>query len=768
VPSLRDWLTRKQKETRRGRAELLLADRAAVWNSRSENQQLPSLLHWLQIRWWTAKRTWTPQQQKMMQKAGKYYAVRGFAVAVVIALVAWGAQESRNTLNAHHLAELLLDANIHDVPSIVRDMAPYRPRLDPLLLAAAAQAEKDHDRRKQLHASLALLPVDASQVDYLEERLLDAQPEELLVLREALAPYREQLLNHLWAVVEAPEKGKESQRLRAGAALAQYDPTSAEWLQVSPLVVHNLVRENDTLLGPWSEAYRPIKNVLFQPLADIFGDHRPERAAQRAFATNLLADYMADNAPVLADLLMDADEKQFPVIYAKHREQGEKGLPVLTGEIGRKLPADLPSSDEKREQLAKRQANAAVALLLMNQTEKVWPHLTHSPDPRARSYLIRRLVPLGADAQTISQRLDDEPDLAVRRALVLILGEFTEKELPADLHKRLLSRLQTRYQNEADPGLHAAMEWLLRQWQQQAWLRQVNDAWAKDKQQRDRRLQGIRQVLTQEKGNSQPQWYVNSQGQTFVVLPDPAEFLMGSPVTEQDREPQEVQHLRRIGRTFALAAAPVTREQYQRFRPDSLRGAVPRYPLSACPIGGMNWYDAAAYCNWLSQREGIAQDQWCYETNSRNLKPNYLHLTGYRLPTEAEIEYACRAGAITSRFYGETAELLGYYGWHYGNSPERSQPVGGKKPNDWGFFDLHGNIRTWCIESARPYPRANPGQVIEDTEELFGNVTTTVRATRGGSFILHAPSIRSANRTSLAPLLLNFFVGIRPARTIVP
>ena len=70
VPSLRDWLTRKQKETRRGRAELLLADRAAVWNARPENRQLPSLLQWLQIRWLTQKKNWTPPQRKMMRQGG--------------------------------------------------------------------------------------------------------------------------------------------------------------------------------------------------------------------------------------------------------------------------------------------------------------------------------------------------------------------------------------------------------------------------------------------------------------------------------------------------------------------------------------------------------------------------------------------------------------------------------------------------------------------------------------------------------------------------
>jgi hypothetical protein len=146
-------------------------------------------------------------------------------------------------------------------------------------------------------------------------------------------------------------------------------------------------------LGQWSEAFRPVKIRLLPSLSEIFRNQQAERAAERSVATNLLADY-ADQPHLLADLLLDADEKQFAVIYPKIKEAGEEGLPLLTGEINKKLPSDLPSSDAKREKLAKRQANAAVALLRMNQTEEVWPLLKHGPDPRVRSYLIHRLGPV--------------------------------------------------------------------------------------------------------------------------------------------------------------------------------------------------------------------------------------------------------------------------------------------------------------------------------------------------------------------------------------
>ena len=103
---------------------------------------------------------------------------------------------------------------------------------------------------------------------------------------------------------------------------------------------------------------------------------------------------------------------------------------------------------------------------------------------------------------------------------------------------------------------------------------------------------------------------------------------------------------------------------------------------------------------------GTTPDGLCYEPHEKGeygpgmkAKDKYLELSGYRLPTEAEWEYACRAGTVTSRYYGETEELLKHYGWYAKNAELRTWPVGSKKPNDWGLFDLHGNIYCWCQNS---------------------------------------------------------------------
>src|SRR5262249_8409524 len=100
VHSVREWLTRKQKETRRGRAELLLADRAAAWNARPENRQLPSLVQWIQIKWLTAKVKWTPPQRKLMQRTTRYHSVRAVVLTLLANLIGWGIFEVVGSVGA--------------------------------------------------------------------------------------------------------------------------------------------------------------------------------------------------------------------------------------------------------------------------------------------------------------------------------------------------------------------------------------------------------------------------------------------------------------------------------------------------------------------------------------------------------------------------------------------------------------------------------------------------------------------------------------------
>jgi LSD1 subclass zinc finger protein len=881
VYSLRDWLTRKQKETRRGRAELALADRAAVWNARPENRQLPSLLQWLSFHWLTARESWSPPQKKMMRKATRYHVARATVAVLLLAAATFAGlsirdhfAEQRKEIYAAGLVQQLLKADITQAPIIIAEMAAYRPWTDALL-------REEHDKaaaksRAKLHASLALLP-DPSHVDFLADRLLGAEPHEVSVIIESLAPYKDRARNKLWPVAEGPEQGLEAQRLRAAAALAKFDPESPRWAKVKVAVADDLVTVPAVHLSLWIRPLRDARQALLGPLSAVFRDPN-RRDIERSLAMDILADYVADQPQILTDLLMDADEKQFAFLYPKAKEHGERFLAVLSAELDKKaaladvtvlarngalggdeakvqtpggaLPAKkfvvglhgdrqyrlsmnsddfdcflvlqdktgkqlafdddgggglnslltfTPSADgdyfvfaaalektgafaltveemapnnDAKEALAKRQANAAVALLKMGRPEKAWPLLKHSPDPRSRSYLVHRFASLGAAAEALLNRFDEEKESSIRCALILSLGEYRANEIAEHRRQALTEKLIDIYCDDPDPGLRAAAEWLLRSWKDDARLKKINDIWAKSTKEQDDRLSAIQMRIAKDRTENKktpPQWWVNGAGHTMVIVPGPVEFLMGSPIAEAERQNEETLHKKRIDRTFAVASKAVTMEQYREFDTGYFVGDKEGQRLADLPVIGTDWFRAAAYCNWLSRKERIPENQWCYETDKTSkvtkLKENFLSLTGYRLPTEAEMEFVTRAGAVTSRCFGETDELLPKYAWYVKNSKERTWPVGSLKPNDLGFFDVYGNARTWCQDRSKAYPLTGIQDDNDDDREI---PISTLRILRGSSYLSRPQYVRSASRFRTQPVVNNIDIGFRIARTLMP
>jgi formylglycine-generating enzyme required for sulfatase activity len=273
-----------------------------------------------------------------------------------------------------------------------------------------------------------------------------------------------------------------------------------------------------------------------------------------------------------------------------------------------------------------------------------------------------------------------------------------------------------------------------------------------------------------------------------LAVIDGATFTMGSPPTEPGRSDDENQHQVRITRTFAIATKEVTVRQFGRFlaeTPEFARhfrsataarfGDPPRLALTPdSPQVAVSWYDAARYCNWLSAKAGIPKDQWVYpeEIDSErgmDLPADYLHRTGYRLPTEAEWEYAARAGTISARHFGDGDKDLEKYVWYDGNSKAaRSHPVGKLRPNQWGLYDMLGNVWEWTFDRRKSYPI---GLVVtEDTEDTELHVSNDVaRTRRGGSFSYDWRTVRSAHRgaTTYFPNQTRDSVGFRIARTIL-
>lgn len=239
------------------------------------------------------------------------------------------------------------------------------------------------------------------------------------------------------------------------------------------------------------------------------------------------------------------------------------------------------------------------------------------------------------------------------------------------------------------------------------------------------------------------------------------QFTMGSPESEVGRHVWERSHPVLITRDYWLKATEVTQGEWF-----ALMGTSPSMFTECgddCPVEQVSWWEAMAYCNALSMSEGLEP---CYEVTGCDpaRAPNDgcdslewaggLDCEGYRLPTEAEWEYAARAGT-TGAQYGDLMAI----GWYSENSKHRTHPVGEKEPNAWGLHDMIGNVWEWTWDWYADYPDAALG-------DPMGPPTGDEKTFRGGSWIFNSIFMRVANRNHNVIDHRGQHLGFRPARSV--
>jgi formylglycine-generating enzyme required for sulfatase activity len=611
--------------------------------------------------------------------------VLGTVAAAVAAVL---LDRRRQADRAGALIETLLAADTDKVPAAVEELRPYRPWAEPRLRRLAAEGPADS--RERLRVALGLLPWDEGQVDELYRRALLAPPAELKLIRDALSGHAATVAPRFRAVLEDPRAPAE-RRLRAAAALAGLDPDAIPRGAACEDVVDRLVREDPLAVRGWTDLLRPARSQLLGPLRAAFRDH--SRAESSHVAAAILADHHADEPGFLIELLQESDPVQARYLVSHLDASAGRVLPALRALLAVQPPPGAGGG--AKDHLARRQANVAAALIQLDPEGDNAPLLRLTPDPSRRTYLIHRLGPAEVDCARVADWLGRERDPSVRRALVLALGEYDPRQLSRGLRDDLAAHLAERHWSDPDPGMHSAAEWALRRW---GALDRV----------------GERLPARAARGDGELGWHVTAQGDTMIELRRPAEFWMGSPETEANRG-QDEEQVRRRPRPFAIAAKKTTVAQYRRFLADHPDAVAPRAPRPDAdpadyPVRYVSFDGAARYCNWLSEREGLPADQRCYRPlDGRPYGfmapyPDCLTRLGYRLPTEEEWEYACRAGTTTARFFGESDDMLGHYAWFDNNADSGPRPVGLLMPNDFGLFDILGDLYEWCSDGRDPGP----------------------------------------------------------------
>lgn len=228
---------------------------------------------------------------------------------------------------------------------------------------------------------------------------------------------------------------------------------------------------------------------------------------------------------------------------------------------------------------------------------------------------------------------------------------------------------------------------------------------------------------------------VNGVGMRFVLIPA-GTFLMGQSETEGGDEDELPQHQVTFTQPFYLQTTPVTQGQWV-----EVMGENPAYFHEGgqdCPVENVSWEEAQEFINQLNHLEGTDD---------------------YRLPTEAEWEYACRAGSGERFCFGDQEAELKNYAWYEANSRESTHPVGRLRANAWGLYDMHGNVFEWCQDWFGPYPS-------DPVTDPPGPPGGEHRVLRGGSWNSMAEDVRCAYRLRLTPGYRYRHEGFRVARDL--
>ena len=251
-------------------------------------------------------------------------------------------------------------------------------------------------------------------------------------------------------------------------------------------------------------------------------------------------------------------------------------------------------------------------------------------------------------------------------------------------------------------------------------------------------------------------------------------FIMGSAPSEQARYTNEEKHKVTLTRDFEISPTEVTQAQFKAlmgYNPSSFEGC------DRCPVETVNWNEAVAYCNAMSKKAGLAA---CYSCRAKGpatkcdvaggfRDAKIYDCPGYRLPTDAEWEYAYRAGTTTTYYNGDndpesrvdcSAEepVANAIGWYCQNSGSKSHEVGKKKPNAWGLFDMAGNVWEWCHDRYLAVLK-------RDVTDPWGINDSSMHVVRGGAWKYYSRGMRAACRAWYSPSYRGDRHGFRPART---
>jgi formylglycine-generating enzyme required for sulfatase activity len=468
------------------------------------------------------------------------------------------------------------------------------------------------------------------------------------------------------------------------------------------------------------ENLRPLRELAMPLLRERMVD-RTKPTAQRLHVALALADYGQVEADAITELIPAVADGECRLIV--------KCLANSPDAAKKALEQRFVASDPKGEAVVR--ARLAIVALYLGDSRRAVELCALAANPTPKRVFEETLAAWHAELGELIQAVDRIGIGPLRASVALGIGRASSQGLAEPEQRAVVDTLTRWFKDSPDTGTHGAADWALRQWSVE-----------------------LPKVEASETPPKERDWYVNSLGRTMLKIP-PGKFRMGEGDNAVDVE---------LTRAFYIADREVSVGEFQQFvddphalvteKPENwIGGGDSAGPTAAHPVHRVSWVDAVLFCNWLSRREKRAV---CYKRDERGEWKLVSEAQGYRLPTEAEWEYTCRAGTMTDYCFGDDAEILKKYGVVASTA---SAACGSKLPNHYGLFDLHGNVWEWCHDQyaanlpGGTNPLMDPGSLPEE------------RIVRGGSWNDLVSNIRSATRHKDAPDGRNGGSGFRPSRT---
>ena len=723
--------------------------------------------------------------------------VNGLGVVLVVAglLVAWSLIQSREKeIIAQDEAKSLLDqlnvASELELPSIV-EKARSKPKS--MRLVSEQHEKESVGSDKRFRSAIVLLAKDSSMAPEICPHMLELEWNQWLWFRNQLNSFPEEVKKWTNENGVNSNQWNDSQYIRYMALQAAFSETPSPI--DSERVIASLVdevRRDPTQLVVAAKAVYPFRMNLLESLVYRTNAMAADENQDGPIAASIMVElYRKTDLRLFVSKCASARSDLFPILL-RLREDADDMSAEMKRRIGETL--EWNSWSEKTEVHRARAVYGAVLFGLDN-VELVWPLLRYHENPSTRSFLIDWIPVLQRDPKRVIERIQlllEERDQILERttlkttqqtspnawlrdnssselrSLILTLGNYPAGVLQRKASNSLWTRLENRFQQDPDAGVHSACEWILRRFRKEQFAKLV------EARNTDLANDGA--------------WFVTYNEHVMVSIQGPIQFQAGAdaddpyraggktvdPIDQtQEFWDEDRRHTKRIERSFAVAMHETRFSQMQvfdsRFHELQNKTLAPTLEHPACRV---SWYKAAAYCNWLSDKAGIPSTEWCFQPNSQNeyaqgmtLSENYLHRTGFRLPTESEWEYACRAGTSSSRYFGDSDELLSRYVCYSRNSYDvRLQLPGTYKPNDLGLFDTFGNVLEWCLD---PFDIRFPSTRFRELDQEWPLAVNSQRIQRGASLWSMPNTIRASEYYSNPPNYRDGHCGFRIARTVV-